>query len=77
MILQAQKESGRFVEGVVMSDKVNAPFRSVLPSIALALAQTDPDEKAARRKIMDEQGCTEIDAVFAVARQIDQARESA
>ena len=49
-------------------------FRAVPPSLYLALAQTEPEEKAERYQLMQQYGCTELEAAFKVAEKIDQAR---
>lgn len=70
MLLGARKEPGSYVEGVVLADQMETLFRNVPPPIALALAMTEKHEKAERRKLMDELGCTEVEAAEAVARKI-------
>ena len=67
LLTSARKEKGKYTEGVVLSDNVNSLFRIVMPALPLALAGTDDDEKAERRRIMQEQSCSEIDAVHVVA----------
>jgi conjugative transfer ATPase len=74
LIESARKEKGKYTEGVVLSDNVNSLFRVVMPALPLALAGTDDDEKSARRQIMQEQGCSELDAVFTMADRIKEAR---
>lgn len=66
MLLAANKEPGKYTEGVVMADKVQALFRNVPPPLALALAMTEKHEKRERAKIMAEEGCTELEAVFKI-----------
>ena len=70
LLLSARKEPGKYVEGVVLTDQIETLFRSVPPPIALALAMTEKDEKAQRRAIMDELGCTEVEAAEEVARRM-------
>ncbi|MGD8914107.1 MAG: conjugative transfer ATPase, partial [Candidatus Thiodiazotropha sp.] len=74
LIESARKEKGKYTEGVVLSDNVNSLFRVVMPALPLALAGTDSDEKSARREIMDEQGCSELDAVYVMAERIKESR---
>ena len=74
LLLSARKESGKFSEGVVLSKSMEVLFRAVLPSINLALAMTDPEEKNQRYKLMVEQGVCELDAALKIAAQIDRAR---
>ncbi len=48
-------------------------FRAVPPSLYLALAQTEPEEKAERYQLMQQHGISELDAAFKVAEKIDRA----
>ncbi len=70
LLLSARKEPGKYVEGVVLSDNLEALFRNVPPPLSLALAMTEKHEKAERATIMQEQGCTELEAVHIVAERI-------
>ena len=54
LLLSARKEPGKYVEGVVLSDKLEALFRNVPPALTLALAMTEKHEKAERAAIMRE-----------------------
>ncbi|EEU7751394.1 conjugative transfer ATPase [Salmonella enterica] len=63
-----------YTEGVVMGSNLNALFRSVPPSLYLALGMTEKDEKAQRRELMKAHGCTELEAAFMVARELDRKR---
>lgn len=74
LLLSAKKQMGAFTEGVVLSDQVECLVRNVPPSLALALAQTEKDEKADRAKIMRERGCTELEAVYEIADRLDKSR---
>ncbi|MEW8523843.1 MAG: conjugative transfer ATPase [Candidatus Thiodiazotropha endolucinida] len=74
LLLSARKEPGKYVEGVVLSDNMEALFRNVPPPLSLALAMTEKHEKAERSAIMQEQGCTELEAVYAVAERIEKSR---
>ena len=80
LMLSATKAPGKFSEGVIMSDDINSLFRVVMPSLALAIAQTDQDEKARRRKIANERGFTgkfaELDAALVIADEITASRAS-
>jgi hypothetical protein len=49
-------------------------FRAVPPSLYLALAQTEPEEKAGRYRLMQEFSIGELDAAIKVAERIDRAR---
>ncbi|MNC83014.1 hypothetical protein D3C75_1367860 [compost metagenome] len=46
----------------------------VPPSLYLALAMTEPEEKAERWSLMQEHRCSELDAAYRVAARIDSAR---
>ena len=70
LLLSARKEPGKFVEGVVLSDQIEALFRSVPPALTLALAMSEKHEKAERKKLMDEHGCSEYEAAVRVADRI-------
>lgn len=70
MLLAAHKEPGKYTEGVIIADKVQALFRNVPPPIALALAMTEKHEKRERAEIMQEKNCSELEAVFEVSRRI-------
>ena len=74
MILSARKEPGKYTEGVVMSGKLMAPFRNVPPALALALSQTEKDEKARRAAIMRRSGCSELEAVYRIGESIRRRR---
>ncbi len=74
LMLSARKEGGKFTEGVILSKSMEVLFRAVPPSLYLALAQTEPEEKAERYQLMQQYGCTELEAAFKVAEKIDQAR---
>ena len=74
LLLSARKEPGKYVEGVVLADKVEALFRNVPPALSLALAMTEKHEKAERAAIMREKGCSELEAVYEIARRIERSR---
>ena len=74
LMLSTRKESGKYSEGVILSKSMEVLFRAVPPSLALALAQTEPEEKAERAQIMRQQGCTELEAAVKISQGIDQAR---
>ncbi|WP_116365625.1 conjugative transfer ATPase [Parahaliea mediterranea] len=75
LLLSARKEPGKYVEGVVLADKVEALFRNVPPALSLALAMTEKHEKAERAAIMREKNCTELEAVYEIARRIEESRK--
>ena len=74
LMLSARKEAGKFSEGVILSKSMEVLFRAVPPSLYLALAQTEPEEKAERFQLMQQYGIGELDAAFKVAEKIDRAR---
>ena len=76
LLLSARKEPGKYVEGVVLSDNLEALFRNVPPPLSLALAMTEKHEKAERAVIMREQNCSELDAVYVIAQRIAENRGS-
>lgn len=60
---------------MVLSKKLEALFRVVPPSLFLALAMTEAEEKAERWELMQEHGCSELEAVRRVAELISHRRE--
>ena len=62
------------MEGVVLADKVEALFRNVPPALSLALAMTEKHEKAERAAIMREKNCSELEAVYEIAKRIEKSR---
>jgi hypothetical protein len=58
----------------VLSKKLETLFRVVPPSLYLALAMTEPEEKAERWTLMQENSCSELEAAHLVAEHINQAR---
>src|SRR3546814_19725681 len=73
-MLSARKEAGKFSEGVILSKSMEVLFRAVPPSLYLAMAMTEPEEKAERLQLMQPHGISELDAAFRVAAKIDRAR---
>lgn len=74
LMLSARKEAGKFSEGVVLSKSMEVLFRAVPPSLFLAMAMTEPEEKAERYQLMKQHGISELEAAFKVAEKIDRAR---
>lgn len=74
LMLSARKEAGKFTEGVILSKSMEVLFRAVPPSLYLAMAMTEPEEKAERYRLMQEYGISELDAAFRVAEAIDRTR---
>jgi len=59
---------------VILSKSMEVLFRAVPPSLYLALAQTEPEEKAERYQLMKQHGISELEAAFKVSERIDRAR---
>lgn len=75
LILQTRKEPGKYTEGVVLSDKLTSMFRVVTPSLPLALAMTDRDEKAERRRTMIENNLnSDLEAATLISKKIREKR---
>lgn len=74
LMLSARKESGKFTEGVILSKSVEVLFRAVPPSLYLAMAMTEPEEKAERFRVMQELGVNELEAAMEIARRMDLKR---
>lgn len=74
LMLSARKQAGKFSEGVILSKSMEVLFRAVPPSLYLAMAMTEPEEKAERFQLMRQHGISELDAAFQVAAKIDRAR---
>lgn len=74
LMLSARKEAGKFSEGVILSKSMEVLFRAVPPSLYLAMAMTEPEEKAERFQLMRRHGISELDAAFRMAGKIDCAR---
>ncbi|QPO21994.1 conjugative transfer ATPase [Pseudomonas sp. Y39-6] len=74
LMLSARKETGKFTEGVILSKSHEVLFRAVPPSLYLAMAMTEPEEKAERFKLMNEQGISELEAAATLAEAIDRKR---
>lgn len=74
LMMSARKEPKKYTEGVILSENVEALFRSVPPSIYLSLAMTEKDEKAERAKYMKQFGISEVEAAEHVAKMLDYYR---
>jgi hypothetical protein len=78
MMMQCVKVPGKYVEAVVLSDKLKTLIRIVPPSIAFALSLTEKHEKAERQKIIREGGAKDhCEAAEVVAQNIRKERLSA
>lgn len=74
LLLSIRKEPKKYAEGAIISTKIEQLFRSVPPSLFLALAMTEGYEKADRAKLMEEHGISEVDAALMIAAQINEVR---
>ena len=74
MMESARKEPPKYTEGVLISADGQVLFRNVPPALPIALAMTEGHEKAHRKRLMDEHGCSEMEAAFMVARQLEEKR---
>ncbi len=74
LVQSATKVTRKYTEGVVLGGRLESLFRVVPPSLYLALAGTEGEEKAERRRIMQEAGCSELDAAIEIARRLDEKR---
>ena len=70
----AQKEPPKYTEGVVINASGQMLFRNVPPALPIALAMTEGHEKAARKRLMDEHGITEMEAATMIADRISAKR---
>jgi hypothetical protein len=74
LMLSARKESGKFSEGIMLSKSNELLFRAVPPSLNLALAMTEADEKAERFDLMKRHAIGELDAALMISDEIDRRR---
>src|SRR5690606_36392796 len=74
LMRSARKEAGKFSEGVILSKSMEVLFRAVPPSLYLALAMTEPEEKTERYELMKRHGIRELEAALRVAQKIARAR---
>ncbi len=70
LLLSAQKEKGKYTEMVVLSTKEKGLCRNIPPTLYLAMAATDQDEKYQRARLMKEKQCSEIEAVKYIAKNM-------
>ncbi len=75
LLLSARKEPGKYTEGVVLADGLNALFRNVPPPLSLALAMTEKHEKAERANLMRQLDCSELDAAYRIAERLARGQE--
>ena len=66
-----RKEAGKFVEGVILSNRLKALFRAIPPRLCFALTMTEKHEKAEREAIMQQFNCSELNAAIQVAEKLN------
>ena len=76
LINSIRNEPGVYTEGVWLSSKYKGLYRSVLPKLTLALAMTNPDEKAERRKIEQEHQVSTAEAIKIMASRLGERKEA-
>ncbi|EGR4213404.1 conjugative transfer ATPase [Vibrio metoecus] len=75
MMISTRKLDKCYTEGIAVSKSHRIMFRISPPSLMLAVAMTDSEEKSERRKIMQELGTDdELKAVYEVANRLDKVR---
>jgi hypothetical protein len=75
LILDIRKYPKIYSEGVLLGKNYQGLFRNVPPRLALSLAMTEQDERSERKKIQDEQGLSEMEAVELMARQLENFKQ--
>ena len=70
----ARKEPPKYTEGVMLTASGQFLFRNVPPALPIALAMTEGHEKAHRRRLIDQHGCSELEAAKLVARELVKSR---
>lgn len=65
-----RKDRGKFVEGVLLCNRLKALFRNIPPRLSLALAMTEKEEKAERKSLMKRYGFNEVEAAMHIAKQL-------
>jgi hypothetical protein len=74
MIEEARKEAKKFMGVCCINDDQQFLFSNELPALPIALAMTDDPGKAQRRRLMEQHGCTELQAAFMIADQLSAQR---
>ncbi|MGH8514509.1 MAG: conjugative transfer ATPase, partial [Gammaproteobacteria bacterium] len=70
MLLATRKEPGKYTEGAILGAHFQALLRIIPPPLALALAMTEPEEKAERARIRRKKQCTELEAAYEIAERL-------
>ena len=66
-----RKAAKKYVEGVLLCNRVKGLFRNVPPRLSLALAMTEKHEKAERRQLMDKYQLSELEAAKRIAKGME------
>jgi len=75
MMLSCKKLPKRYTEGMILSNSLpEMLFRTIPPSLILALALNEKDEKADRAVLMKENKITEVQAAYMIADEFDRLR---
>ncbi len=75
MMVSCRKQKRCYTEGVVLSTSLpDMLIRNVPPSLYLALAMTEKEEKAERKEMMEREGITEVEAAIRVGQALDKMR---
>jgi len=74
LLRSARKESGKYAEGAILSRSMEILFRAVPPSMYLALAMTEPEEKHERHQLMMQHRISELQAAMRIAERMDRSR---
>jgi conjugative transfer ATPase len=65
-----RKDRGKYVEGVLLCNRLKGLFRNIPPRLSLALAMTEKEEKAERKQLMQRYGYSEVEAAMHIAKQL-------
>ena len=76
MMISTRKQKRCYTEGVILPPNASQQmlFRNVPPSLYLALAMTEKEEKAERSALMNQHDISEVDAAIMVSKTLDKAR---
>lgn len=70
-----RKSTKKYVEGVLLSNRIKALFRNVPPRISLSLAMTEKHEKAERHNMMKQHNISELEAAKLIAKKMLSSNE--
>jgi len=76
LLKSARKQPGRYTEGTIISPRLLTLFRNAPPALALALGQTEKNERVKRLQLMQQKNISEIDAAYLIAESIRQTRKA-